>query len=120
MISMRAMILRMMNRMLANYEQSGWLTKRMISVFMHHFPGQITCEEFGDFMGAYLDNELPEDMRRRFEFHLEACPMCRAHLADYRTAIELARASEDDIQVEVPQELINAILAARPKDDPEA
>lgn len=120
MTSVRAMILRMMNRMLANYEQSGWLMKRMISLFMHHFPGQITCEEFGDFMGAYIDDELPEDMRRRFDFHQEACPMCREHMADYRTAIELARASADDVHVEAPQELINAILAARSKNDPDA
>ena len=120
MISMRAMILRMMNRMLANYEQSGRLKKWMISVFMHQFPGQITCEEFGDFVGAYFGDELPQEVRRRFEFHIEACPMCQAYMADYRTAVKLARASADDVHVEAPQELINAILAAMLKDSPDA
>ena len=113
---LRAMILRMMNRMLSDYDTAGPMKKRMISLFMHHFPGQITCEEFGDFMGDYLDDIMDFPERRRFEFHLRACPMCRTYMEEYRAAVYLARASSSDAPVEVPQELINAILAARDRD----
>ena len=114
------MILRMMNRMLSGYDRAGPLKKRMVSAFMHHFPGQITCKEFGDFMGDYLDGELPEPTRERFEFHLMGCPMCRKHMAEYRAAVGLAKASSDERAPQVPQSLINAILAARPDDDDSA
>ena len=113
---LRDMILAMMNRMLAGYDRAGPMKKRMISLFMHHFPGQITCEEFGDFMADYLDGTMDVAETRRFEFHLEACPMCRTHMAEYRAAVDLARATAGDAPAEAPQELINAILAARDKD----
>ncbi len=106
----------MMNAMLASYDSAGPIKKRMISLFMHHFPGQITCEEFGDFMADYLDGTMEQAQRRRFEFHLEACPMCRTHLVEYRAAVELARGSAEDKAPAVPRSLINAILAARPRD----
>lgn len=111
------MILRMMNRMLSGYDRAGSLKKRMVSVFMHHFPGQITCEEFGDFMGEYLDGELPEPMRERFEFHLKGCPMCRNHMAEYRATVGLAKVLSDQKAPDVPQSLVNAILAARSEED---
>ena len=113
---LRTMILRMMNRMLAGYDNAGPMKKRMISLFMHHFPGQITCEEFGEFMADYLDGTLEPAVRRRFDFHLEACPMCRTHIEEYRAAIALAKASAEDAMADAPQELINAILAARDRD----
>ena len=113
---LRAVILKMMNRMLAGYDRAGPMKKWMISVFMHHFPGQISCEEFGDFMADYLDGTMDAKMRRRFEFHQQACPMCRTHMEEYRAAVDLARASVGDAPVEAPQELINAILAARDTD----
>ena len=112
----RKMILRMMNGMLANYETAGTMKKRIISLFMHHFPGQITCEEFGDFMADYLDETLDPVVRRRFDFHMAACPMCRTHIEEYRAAVALAKASAEDAMAEAPQELINAILAARDRD----
>ena len=111
--TLRAMIVRMMNRMLAGYGQAGPMKKQMISLFMHHFPGQMTCEEFGDFMADYLDGTMDTGLRRRFEFHMEACPMCRGHMEEYRAAVELTRSSAADAPVQAPQELINAILAAR-------
>ncbi len=114
--TLRALILKMMNRMLAGYDQAGPMKKRMISLFMHHFPGQISCEEFGDFMADYLDGTMDTTVRRRFEFHLEACPMCRTHLEEYRAAVELAKASTSNAAAQAPQELINAILAARDRD----
>jgi anti-sigma factor RsiW len=110
---MHDQITRMMNRMLAGYENSGTMKKAMISAFMHHFPGQISCVEFDEFMSDYLEGNLPEAQRRKFNFHLEACPMCRKHFGQYRAAVDLARASAAESPADAPQELINAILAAR-------
>lgn len=113
MTSMSKRVVAMMNRMMESYDRSGPAKKAMISAFLHYFPGQITCKEFDDFMSDYLDGTLPERERRRFDFHLEACPMCRHHLESYRAAVALARASADDSWSEAPRELVNAILAAR-------
>ena len=112
----RSLALKMMNRVMANYARSGWLTQRIVSLFLHHFPGQMTCEEFGDFVSAYFEDELPPDVRRKFEFHLEACPMCRAMLADYRATVTLTKATNDRIYADAPQELINAVLGSLPPD----
>ena len=112
---LRTMLLKMMNWMMADYQNASRLRKLMISTVMHHFPGQITCKEFGDFMGAYFDGELPDKQRRLFEFHLDACPMCRSHMNAYRASIAVLKASREDA-INVPQELINAVLSARDHD----
>jgi len=41
---------------------------------------EMTCRELVDFLGAYLDGELSEKVRRRFDEHLAACPECSAYL----------------------------------------
>ena len=101
---LRTLILGMMNRMLANYATASPIKKWMISMFMHHFPGQITCEEFGDLMSDYLDDTMTSQVARKFEFHLQACPMCRDHLTGYRLAVKLARAALRDPPADIPAE----------------
>ena len=49
----------------------------------------MSCDEFNQMAGAYLDGELPEEDRRRFEEHLASCDACRTELA------ELKRLTED-------------------------
>ena len=49
----------------------------------------MSCNEFNRMAGAYLDGELPEEERRRFEEHLASCDACRTELA------ELKRLTED-------------------------
>jgi predicted anti-sigma-YlaC factor YlaD len=49
----------------------------------------MSCDEFDRMAGAYLDGELPDNERRRFEDHLAACDACRRELA------ELKRLTED-------------------------
>jgi anti-sigma factor (TIGR02949 family) len=78
---------------------------------------RVTCEELIEFLHAYLDGELAEDRRRLFERHLERCPSCVAYLDSYRRTIALARDSAapgDPEPPELPEELVQAILAARP------
>ena len=77
----------------------------------------LTCREFAEFLMAYDDGELPPAERARFDAHLAECPDCVAYLKSYRITVALGRrafADEDaDAGDEVPEELVQAILAAR-------
>ena len=76
----------------------------------------MTCRELVDFLGAYLDRELSDDVRRRFEEHLAACPECAAYLETYRDTVRLAKDAfpdpDDTVSMSVPEDLVKAILAA--------
>ncbi len=80
-------------------------------------PPRMTCREFVDFLMDYLSNELPDGTLRNFEWHLNACPNCVRYLDSYRATITLSRTAfavrEDEPPTEVPEELIQAILAAQ-------
>ncbi|HUU91387.1 MAG TPA: zf-HC2 domain-containing protein [Phycisphaerae bacterium] len=49
----------------------------------------MSCHEFDRMASAYLDGELADEERRRFEEHLAACDACTRELA------ELKRLTED-------------------------
>jgi len=61
---------------------------------------------------GYLDNELALEERAVFDRHLEACPSCVNYLKTYEKTVLLAKAAE------VPESLVQAILAARGKTSP--
>ena len=48
------------------------------------------CVELVALATEYLEDALPQAERERIERHLGACDGCEAHLAQLRTAIELA------------------------------
>ena len=74
----------------------------------------ITCQELIDFIASYRDNELTPDQRDAFERHLAVCQSCVAYLETYERTIALARAAGDDpVPDDVPESLVQAILAAR-------
>ena len=77
----------------------------------------MTCRDFADFMADYLSGELSSESRAEFEYHLSLCVNCRRYLDSYRESVKLGkRALNDDdgaVPAEVPEELVNAILAAR-------
>ena len=76
----------------------------------------LTCRDLIDFLRAYLDDELPPALRRRFEDHLDACPPCLLYLDSYRETVSLAAQAgdeDDPLPEEVPEELVRAVLAAR-------
>ena len=79
----------------------------------------MTCREFADFIMDYLSGELPSESRAEFEYHLSLCTNCRRYLASYQETVKLGkRAFEDDdanVPSQVPEELVKAILAARPR-----
>jgi anti-sigma factor RsiW len=81
----------------------------------------MTCRELVDFIMDYLNGELPERERSEFEVHLAVCPPCVAYLASYRQTVTIARAASkplgEEAVAEMPEELIQAILAARKKEE---
>ena len=80
---------------------------------------RMTCRDMVQFLMDYLSEELPDDTRTVFERHVNACPDCVTYLATYRETIVLCRESftvrEHDVPAEVPEDLIQAILAAQKK-----
>ena len=78
----------------------------------------MTCRELTDFLADYLSDELPASQRSAFDRHLSVCPACRRYLASYRATIEMGKAAlrpseDEEVPPEVPQGLVDAILAAR-------
>lgn len=78
----------------------------------------MTCRELIEFLGDYLDGQLPAQQRGAFESHLGECPHCANYLYSYRRTIALAgQAFADDApaQGQVPEELLRAVIEARKK-----
>jgi anti-sigma factor RsiW len=76
----------------------------------------LTCQELIEFLARYVDEELAADERARFDAHLAICPHCVDYVHGYRESIRLGRAAFSDateIPEDVPDELVDAILAAR-------
>ena len=76
----------------------------------------MTCRELVEFLAAYLDGELPADLRRKFDAHLVACPECAAYVQAYRDTVTLAknacRELDDSLPGDVPDGLVRAIAEA--------
>ena len=79
----------------------------------------MTCREFADFMADYLSGELRAAVRKTFDQHLAVCPTCVTYLADYAATIRAGHSAfttqDSNVPASVPQALIYAILAARPR-----
>lgn len=77
----------------------------------------MTCREFVEFLMAYLEAELPDDVASRFREHLDECPPCVTYLDTYRETVRLGREicadPEGPVPENVPEALVNAILEAR-------
>lgn len=83
--------------------------------FLRNFPGQITCQQFEDFLMDYYDGELSADQETLFHRHMKVCPMCRTSLNGYIKAIKMgqkvfAEDEKDEVFNAAPQELIDAII----------
>jgi len=77
----------------------------------------MTCQQLIDFIMSYLDDELPSDERAEFDRHMAACPSCVSYLNTYEKTVLLARACavDDPVPADVPESLVQAILAAQKK-----
>lgn len=95
--------------------------RRRLHGLMFRLPAMITCREFEDFVLAYLEDELSPRQKRVFELHMKLCRECREYLAAYRRALDLAEGlADEDAEVleDVPEDLVDAVLAAQRKSQP--
>lgn len=70
----------------------------------------LTCKDVNDFLAAYVDDDIPDSLRRRYEAHVARCKVCSAYLSQYRSTMKLARES-DSIGADPPDELVEITLA---------
>ena len=77
----------------------------------------MTCREFADFMADYLSGDLPTAVTSAFDHHLTLCVNCRRYLTSYQETVALGKRAFDDesapLPADVPEQLVQAILAAR-------
>jgi predicted anti-sigma-YlaC factor YlaD len=77
----------------------------------------MNCREVADFLSDYLDGALPPRERLMFRLHLLVCRDCRRYLDSFAATVKLTHSlgerptGEDNSPV--PEELVQAILAAR-------
>ncbi len=73
-------------------------------------PAPLTCQQFVELVGGYLDRSLPERLLRAVDEHLRGCDECREYLAQIRrTSIVLA---ELGVSLPIPQDLLDRLTAA--------
>jgi anti-sigma factor RsiW len=70
----------------------------------------LTCEDVNVFLAAYIDDDIPDKLRRRYEAHVAGCEACNAYLNQYRSTMELTR-EFDSIDCEPPDALVEMMLA---------
>ncbi len=77
----------------------------------------MTCRDILEFLMQYLSGELTAEERAIFEEHLAICPPCVEYLKTYEETIKLGKAAlsepSESVCDEIPEELVQAILAAR-------
>ncbi len=73
----------------------------------------ITCRQLIAFIDDYRTEALTIEERSTFERHLDRCASCRAYLESYGETIVLSREAFDAPAVDVPEELVQAILSHR-------
>ncbi len=108
---------RILSRMMGRHEDASPAGLRLRAWLMRHLPGQLSCVEFERFVHDYHEGSLSPRERRVFDFHMELCPICRVYFASYLRTIELGRricaVDDEDSVVDLPEDLVTAILAAR-------
>jgi predicted anti-sigma-YlaC factor YlaD len=79
----------------------------------------MTCRNALKFLADYLDGNLPLRQRLSYGVHLFLCRNCRDYLDGYRKTIEVSRSAlaepANAAGEPLPEELVQAILAARPR-----
>jgi anti-sigma factor RsiW len=77
----------------------------------------VKCRECDEFLVDYVSGELPVDVLATFEEHLARCRNCRVYLEQYRATIKAGKTACEAYRegLRMPEELIQAILAAKPK-----
>ena len=62
----------------------------------------MTCHDYKDLMMGYLDNELSDEQKNRFEEHLAGCPDCAGELKEFQKL----KAITDEVTLVEPEDRI--------------
>jgi anti-sigma factor RsiW len=80
----------------------GWWSRRRDE-------GELSCRELVRLVTDYLEGELPERDRRRFEQHIRRCDGCTTYLQQMRETIELLGGlSEESIDSRARDKMLSA------------
>ena len=60
----------------------------------------MTCDDYKDLMMGYLDNELSDEQRQRFEEHLAGCGECASELEEFKKL----KAITDEVTLVEPED----------------
>jgi anti-sigma factor RsiW len=70
---------------------------------------ELTCRELVRLVTDYLEGELPETDRRRFDAHLTTCDGCTTYLAQVRDTIRITGTlTEESLAPQARDELLAA------------
>lgn len=78
----------------------------------------MTCEELIHFLLEYVEGSLTAAEQARFDAHLGECGDCVAYLKTYEVTIRMEKAAAHLDPEDVPEELVQAVLSARNRNDP--
>jgi anti-sigma factor RsiW len=82
-------------------------------------PQYITCRELIEFLMDYLDGTLTSQQRHEVDRHLAVCPSCVEYIKGYQESVKLGKtvlkADDGPCPANVPEDLVQAVLAARRK-----
>jgi hypothetical protein len=62
----------------------------------------MTCRDYKELMMGYLDDELSDEQKRRFEEHLAGCPECTGELKQFKKL----KAITDEVTLAEPEDKI--------------
>ena len=74
----------------------------LIAKIRNLFQPMLTCEQVNNFIMDYLEGRLTDDVRSKFEKHLQMCASCTPYLDQYQKTVDLV---SQDGQIEVPADL---------------
>lgn len=84
-------------------------------------PRMITCREFNDFIYDYVEGKLTDSQTILFKRHMRVCPMCRnflkTYIATYQAGANIFPYEDIEVPETVPQDLIDAIIDVKRKND---
>lgn len=73
----------------------------------------MNCRDLSGFLQDFLAGELPPPVASEFAGHLDGCDNCTVFVEQYRLTIAAGRTVLiEDERCEVPEDLINAIVAS--------
>ena len=75
----------------------------LIQKIVRMFNPMLSCEQINQFIIDYLDDNLPEQTKKKFEMHINKCPNCSAYFDQYNDTVMMV--NEDGV-LEIPEDLI--------------